>query len=60
MPKNNTIDPLEKITAREFINELSKKINKYEKEHSHVEIKTCDVNDIWNWIAKTEKKLLKK
>lgn len=59
MPNNNTIDPLENISAREFVNALSKKINKYEKEHSNVEIKTCDVDDVWNWIAKTEKKFKK-
>ena len=56
MTYKNTTDPLENITAREFVNALSKKIKKYEKEHSHVNIKTCDVDDVWNWIEKTEKK----
>lgn len=59
MADKPSFDPLENITAREFVNALSKKINKYEKEHSHVNIKTCDVNDVWNWIEKIEKKFKK-
>lgn len=35
---------------------LEKLITKYEKEHSHMGIPTCDVADIWKWIEKTKKK----
>jgi len=55
----NEADALETITAREFLNEFYKNISKYEKKHSHVELKTCDIDDVWKWIEKTEKKLKK-
>lgn len=48
------------VSADDIIKELSKKINKYEKEHSCDGIITCDIDDVWNWIEKTEKKLNKK
>jgi len=51
-------DILEKVSAREFLNELNKKIKKYEKKSLN-EIPTCDVQDVWNWIRKTEEKIIK-
>jgi len=52
-------DILEKVSAREFLNKLSKKIEKYENE-SLKGIPTCDIQDVWNWIEKTEKQFQKK
>jgi len=53
-------DILENISARVFIDVLSKKIQKYEKEHSGMGIITCDINDVWRWIEKSEKRITKK
>jgi hypothetical protein len=52
-------DLLENVSARVFLDALSKKIKKYEKKHSEMGIITCDVNDVWNWIEKAEKKSFK-
>ena len=38
------------------LKQLEKLISKYEKEHGHMRIITCDVNDVYNWIAKVRKK----
>lgn len=53
-------DLLENVSARVFLDALSKKIKKYEKEHSEMGIITCDINDVWNWIEKAEKKVISK
>jgi len=37
--------------------ELGKLIEKYDEEHSHVGIVTCDTNDVWNWVDEVKKKL---
>jgi hypothetical protein len=42
------------------LDDLERHIRKYVKENKHVEIPTCDIQDVYNWIDKVRKKHGKK
>ena len=50
---------LQSVSGSAFLKEIHKQIAKYEKEHSHVGIITCDVADVYYWLEKAEKKAIK-
>jgi hypothetical protein len=42
-----------------ILNEINNQIDNYNEDHSHCNIVTCDVNDVYNWIKKAENKFKK-
>jgi len=60
LSKNEQPCTLHSVSGSAFLEEIHKQIEKYENEHSHVGIITCDVADVYEWLRKAEKKVIKK
>jgi hypothetical protein len=58
--KNEKPCTLDSVSGGAFLEEIQKQMEKYENKHSHVGIMTCDVADVYDWLRKAEKKVLKK
>ena len=48
------------VSASVFLEEIHNEIKKYKIENSVLGIMTCDVDDVYNWLEKAEKKVIKK
>jgi hypothetical protein len=57
--KNNKLT-LKDVSAELFLDEIKKQLKKYEKENSHMNIMTCDISDVYDFLYKAEKKSIKK
>tara|TARA_R110000850_G_C9635987_1_gene432730 strand:+ start:102 stop:383 length:282 start_codon:yes stop_codon:yes gene_type:complete len=43
-----------------ILKEINKQIDNYNEDHSHCNIVSCDVNDVYKWMKKAENKLKKR